>query len=76
MACCAAWFRKFTAGLGDASDMLVPQTETDILLLAIAKEERTSFARPAVAAQACADPKARRSYNQRAPDGLKTPFDG
>lgn len=50
--------------------MLVPQSETDILLLAIAKE-KTSFARLAAAAQACTDPKARRLYNQLALDELK-----
>jgi rubrerythrin len=50
--------------------MLVPQSETDILLLAIAKE-KTSFARLAAAAQACTDPKARRRYNQLALDELK-----
>ena len=50
--------------------MLVSQSETDILLLAIAKE-KASFARLAAAAQACTDPKARRIYNQLALDELK-----
>jgi hypothetical protein len=54
--------------------MLVPQSETDILLLAIAKEEKTSFARLAAAAQACTDPKARCLYNQLALDELKNAF--
>ena len=53
--------------------MLVPQSETDILLLAIAKE-KTSFARLAAAAQACTDPKARCLYNQLALDELKNAF--
>ena len=51
-------------------ESVVPQSETDILLLAIAKE-KASFARLAAAAQACTDPKARRLYNQLALDELK-----
>ena len=52
MACSAArWTLKVPGGFwGDALDMLVPQSETDILLLAIAKE-KTSFARLAAAVQ-------------------------
>lgn len=45
-------------------------SETDIILLAIAKE-KLSFARLAAAAQACTDPKAKRLYNQLALDELK-----
>jgi rubrerythrin len=47
-----------------------PRSETDILLLAIAKE-KLSFARLAAAARGCTDPKARRLYNQLALDELK-----
>jgi len=47
-----------------------PRSETDILLLAIAKE-KMSFARLAAAAQACTDPKAKHLYNQLALDELK-----
>jgi hypothetical protein len=50
--------------------MLVPQSETDILLLAIAGQ-KTSFARLEAAAQACTQPKARRPQNQLPPDELK-----
>jgi hypothetical protein len=50
--------------------MLVPQSETDMLLLAIAGQ-KTSFARLAAAAQACTQPRTRRLPNQLAPDELK-----
>ena len=47
-----------------------PTSETEIILLAIAKE-KLSFARLAAAAQACDNPKAKRLYNQLALDELK-----
>lgn len=56
--------------LEDTLESVVPQGETDVLLLAIAKE-KVSFARLAAAARACTDPKARRLYNQLALDELK-----
>lgn len=62
-----------TASGGFSEDTLasvVPQSETGILLLAIAKE-KMSFARLAAAAQACSEPKAKRLYNQLALDKLK-----
>ena len=56
--------------LEDTLESVGPQSEADVLLLAIAKE-KVSFVRLAAAAQACADLKARRLYNQLALDGLK-----
>lgn len=47
-----------------------PQSETEIILLAIAKE-KASYAYLAAAAQACSSPKGRRLYNQLALDELK-----
>ncbi len=47
-----------------------PNSETDVILLAIAKE-KASYAKFASAAQACTCPKARRLYNQLALDELK-----
>ncbi len=47
-----------------------PKSETDVILLAIAKE-KASYAQFASAAQACTCPKARRLYNQLALDELK-----
>ena len=47
-----------------------PGSETEIILLAIAKE-KLSFTRLAAAAQACDNPKAKRLYNQLALDELK-----
>ena len=55
---------------GDLLNMVVPQSETGILLLAIEKE-KTSFARLAATAEACADPKAKRLYNHLALDEVK-----
>ncbi len=55
---------------GDVLNMVVPQSETGILLLAI-EREKTSFTRLAAAAQACTDPKAKRLYNHLALDELK-----
>jgi hypothetical protein len=46
-------------------------SETDTILLAIAKE-RQAFCRLASAARACADPTAKRHYNQLALDHLKS----
>jgi rubrerythrin len=50
--------------------MSPPKSETDVILLAIAKE-KASYAQFASAAQACTCPKARRLYNQLALDELK-----
>lgn len=47
-----------------------PKSESDIILLAIAKE-KASYAHLAAAAKACNCPKARRLYNQLALDELK-----
>jgi rubrerythrin len=47
-----------------------PKSETDVILLAIAKE-KASFTQFASAAQACTSPKARRLYNQLALNELK-----
>lgn len=48
----------------------VSKSESDIILMAIAKE-KASFARLAAAARACSCPKARRLYNQLALDELR-----
>jgi rubrerythrin len=47
-----------------------PQSETEVILLAIAKE-KASYSHLAAAAQACASLKARRLYNQLALDELR-----
>ncbi len=47
-----------------------PRSETDVILLAIAKE-KASYIQFASAAQACTCPKTRRLYNQLALDELK-----
>jgi rubrerythrin len=49
---------------------VVPKSESDIILMAIARE-KASYAHLAAAARACTCPKAKRLYNQLALDELK-----
>lgn len=62
------WFSRSSRG-GDMKSA-APHSETEIILLAIAKE-KASYAHLAAAAQACSSPKGRRLYNQLALDELK-----